>query len=498
MDWATRFGREIRRRSASILVRLLLINLIVMAVPLAGFWFARLYETQLLADLERDMIHQVQVLRAAMLDGKADLEGREAMLANISEHTGLRLRLLNTKGRVLSDSGGMPIDVSARSEIMAALHGRYGSQARFAAGRRRLNLFAALPIKREGQVVGVVYASRSTAEVTGFLVSLRRHLIHIFYLSLAITLVMTLFLAATISRPLAKLATRANAIADGNTVLPLHAKGQSELGHLARAFERMRVRLQERAQESATLAADISHEFKSPLTSIRGAAELLLDGAEKHPDIRRRFLKNIIADSNRMSRSVGRLLELSRLQADATEPAPFDLVALVRDETCLRSQVVMDLPPAIQSFYGRASQIQVAIANLLDNAEQHALPGTRIRVSLTRGDAQTHVRIINQGKPVSQSTLRQMWKRFYTTRGDHGGSGLGLAIVESVVLAHGGRIKATCTRNLALNEFNTQIPKHLASQTLDITPPAEAIRCSSDEKHHSHTAEVQIGFSLPA
>ncbi len=444
MVWATKFGSQLRRRSASILVRLLLINLIVMAVPLAGFWFARLYETQLLAGLERDMIHQAQVLRASMLEGNTDLKGRESMLASISEHTGLRLRLVDTKGRVLSDSGGAPIDVHKRNEISAALGGRYGSQARFATGRRRLNLFAALPIKRDGQVIGVVYASRSTAEVTGFLVSLRRHLIRIFYLSLAITLVMTLFLAATISRPLAKLAKRANAIADGNTVVPLHAKGESELGHLARAFERMRVRLQGRAQESATLAADISHEFKSPLTSIRGAAELLLDGAEKHRDVRRRFLNNIVADSKRMSRSVGRLLELSRLQADSTEPETFDLVALVHEETHQRPQVVANLPSAPLSFFGRASQIQVAIANLVDNAEQHAQPGTKVRITLTRENSHTLVQVINQGKPVSQSILRQMWKRFYTTRGDHGGSGLGLAIVEAVVLAHGGRVEATC------------------------------------------------------
>jgi signal transduction histidine kinase len=239
------------------------------------------------------MVHQAQVLREAMaVDANAALEDRGAMLARITEHTGMRLRLVDTRGQVVSDSGGQVIRIEERPEIRAALAGRYGSSARFAPGRRRLNLFAALPLRRGDQVVGVVYGSRSTAGVTQALMELKQHLIRVFSFSVGISIILTLFLAATISRPVSKLAQRADRIAKGDTVVPLALGSASELGELAKAFERMRLRLQGRADDNAAMAADISHEFKSPLTSIRGAAELLQEGAAEDPEVRARFLEH--------------------------------------------------------------------------------------------------------------------------------------------------------------------------------------------------------------
>tara|TARA_R110002096_G_scaffold77896_12_gene183547 strand:- start:52942 stop:54282 length:1341 start_codon:yes stop_codon:yes gene_type:complete len=430
-------------------MRLLLINLIVMAVPLAGMWFARLYETQLLNGLERDMIHQTQVLREALLASEnLDLPGRGRMLRRISEHTGLRLRLLGPTGVVLSDSGGPAALVRDRTEVHIALSGRYGSHTRFSPGRRRLNFFSALPVVRNGAVLGVVYASRSTAQVTRALVSLRHHLIRIFWISIGMTVVMTLFLAATISRPLARLASRAEQIADGNSVLSLDVRGSSEISDLTRSFERMRIRLQERADENAAMAADISHEFKSPLTSIQGAAELLLDGAADDAQVRTRFLHNIAEDGARMSRLVGRLLELSRLQADTTLPCSFDLAGLVHEELATRSCVILDAPFSPMMVHGRVGPLRAALANLLDNAEQHTQRtltsgrAHKIAVHLRCSKGGYDLAVSNHGPEISAANLGKMWQRFFTTRSEHGGSGLGLAIVRSAVESHGGRVHA--------------------------------------------------------
>lgn len=449
MAWATRFRSRVGRRLSSILMRLLLINLIVMAVPIAGMWFARLYETQLLNGLERDMIHQAQVLREALLaSDDLDLQGRGRMLRRISEHTGLRLRLLGPTGIVLSDSGGPAALVGDRTEVHMALTGRYGSHTRFSPGRRRLNFFSALPVVRRGAVLGVVYASRSTAQVTRALVNLRHHLERIFWISIGMTVVMTLFLAATISRPLARLASRAEQIADGNSVLSLDVRGSSEISDLTRSFERMRIRLQERADENAAMAADISHEFKSPLTSIQGAAELLLDGAGDDAHVRTRFLQNIAEDGARMSRLVGRLLELSRLQADTSVPCDFDLATLVREELAARRCVVLDAPRAPLMVYGRVGPLRAVVANLLDNAEQHASPtlacarANMIAVCIRRRKGGYDLVVNNHGPQISKANLEKIWQRFFTTRSELGGSGLGLAIVRSVIESHGGRVHA--------------------------------------------------------
>lgn len=445
MGWAIKALSVGRRRLASIFTRILLINLAVMAVPIAGVWFAELYEKQLLHALEEDMVHQVQVLREALVVGTTtQLRGRDPMLARITEHTGLRLRLIDTQGAVASDSGGRALSVDERPEIGLALAGRYGSLARFSPGRRRLNLFIALPIQRDGEVLGVVYGSRSTAVVTRSLMDLKSHLFRVFTISVAITFMMTLFLAATISRPISRLARRADRIAGGDTVVPLAFDSASELGELARAFERMRVRLQQRANEKAAIAADISHEFKSPLTSIRGAAELLMEGAAEDRATRERFLQNIVDDSQRMSRLVGRLLELSRVEADNTPPCLIDLRTLIGEEAAGRSAVTLLLPSSRLLFRGRQPQLQSAIANLLDNAEQHAASGSKIHATLWRDWNGIHFRVSNVGAELGKIRIERMWQRFYTTRAESGGSGLGLAIVKSAIQAHGGRVEAQC------------------------------------------------------
>ncbi len=448
MGWVTRALSAGRRQLAALVTRILLINLAVMAVPMAGFWFAQLYEKQLLSSLEADMVHQAQVLRETLQSAEStELSDRDKMLARMTEHTGMRLRLIDSRGQIASDSGGRAVPIDQRQEVRQALAGHYGSSSRFSPKRRRLNLFVALPITRDGEVVGVVYGSRSTASVTSSLMDLKRHLIRVFTFSLGITLVMTCFLAATISRPIARLARRADRTARGDTVVPLAHDSASELGELARAFEHMRVRLQGRADEKAAMAADISHEFKSPLTGIRGAAELLLEGAAEDPAALRHFLQNIVDDSERMSRLVGRLLELSRVQADSTHPSLIDLTELASSESEARSQVQLSLPPEPLLYRGRRPQLQSAVANLLDNAEQHASTGTAVRARLWRDRRGLYFQVSNQGEPLSEARLARMWQRFYTTRSEVGGSGLGLAIVKSAVEAHGGRVEASCADN---------------------------------------------------
>jgi two-component system sensor histidine kinase ChvG len=448
MAWVTRAVSAARRQLAALVIRILLINLAVMAVPIAGFWFAQLYEKQLLSALENDMVHQAQVLRESLNFAESPrLADREPMLARMTEHTGMRLRLVDTDGQVASDSGGRALAIGQRPEVRRALAGHYGSSSRFSPNRRRLNLFIALPVSRDGEVVGAIYGSRSTASVTRSLMDLKRHLIRVFTFSLGITLVMTAFLAATISRPISRLARRADRIAKGDTVVPLAYDSASELGELARAFERMRVRLQGRADEKAAMAADISHEFKSPLTAIRGAAELLLEGAADDPEARRHFLENIVDDSERMSRLVGRLLELSRVQADSTHPSLIDLSDLATRESEMRVQVELALPPSPLLYRGRRPQLQSAIANLLENAEQHASGGSTVQARLWRDRRGLRFEVRNQGAPLSEARLAGMWQRFYTTRSDLGGSGLGLAIVKSAVEAHGGHVEASCVGN---------------------------------------------------
>ncbi|MCW5806790.1 MAG: HAMP domain-containing protein, partial [Deltaproteobacteria bacterium] len=368
MAWVTAAARRLGglvRHLARIRYRLLLVNVLVAAVPLVGISFARMHEAQLLAGLEQDMIHQGELVRA-LLRGRPvrDLGGVEAQLAAAAKQTRTRIRILDASGAVVADSHRTgppegaekpvphlvygaspthapepprPVELATRPEIKQALAGRYGSATRLWDNQDRVYLFVALPMASTargngGGVDGVVYVTRSTHDVKVQLYRLRSWLMRLLIATLAGTALLSLLLATTIARPLGRLTRRAQRIAmrqPADTGDRL-ADRADEIGQLARAVAAMTDELERRARDARTLAADISHEFKTPLAGIRGAAELLRDGAADEPEARDRFLAMILDDAARLDRHVSRLLELARVEDDRTVALPVDVAALAR------------------------------------------------------------------------------------------------------------------------------------------------------------------------
>lgn len=465
---------------SSIRARLLVVNLLIVAVPLLGVGFARFYEREMLRSLEDDMIHQAQVLRHALAADPAGprLSERGPLLSTIARHTRMRIRLLGPEGELAADShaagppegperppprlwdladvaprrkvpepvGGPvpPLDVSQREEVQQALAGGYGAATRFWENRHTLYLFSALPIVVDGRVEGVVYVTRSTNPVRSAMYRLRTTLIKVLLAALAVTVVLSLFLSGTISRPLVRLMRMAEGVARGDRSARLKLARRDEIGKLARSVDVMAQKLDERARYVAELAANISHEFKSPLTSIRGAAELLLEGAADDPAARERFLGNILADAERLDRLVTRLLQLSRVEAD---PAPLErldyraLVGEVAEQAAGSVEVEVDYHARRSTLAGRRDHLAAALQNLLDNAVQHAAEGSTVRIEVTSApDGMVRTSVHNRGPAISEANRERIWDRFFTTRGDHGGTGLGLPIVAAVVRAHGGTV----------------------------------------------------------
>jgi two-component system, OmpR family, sensor histidine kinase ChvG len=466
-----------RSELARIRYRLLLVNVLIVSVPLLGIAFARFYEREMLRALEDDMIHQAAVVRQLVLgEGPlARLEDRQPMLAAAARDTRTRIRLLDATGAVAADSHAAgppegtdegrgiaarppawlplpaaPIDVAERPEVRAALAGRYGAATRVwrFEGGERVYLFSALPITgADGAPAGAVYVTRSTLPVLAAMHRLRGTLWAILWCALGATAVLTLFLATTIARPLSQLTERAHRIAAGDRRDRLHLERHDEIGELARAFDTMARRLDARAHGVAELAANVSHEFKSPLTSIRGAAELLRDGAADDPAARGRFLDNVLSDARRLDRLVTRLLELSRAEADTTPVEAFDYERLVRETAAsVRGPfpVEVEYESARRTVRGRRPLLASVLGNLLDNACHHGRPGSAIRVRVDDVAAdRLRTTVHNHGDAISPANLPRLWDRFFTTRGSTGGTGLGLSIVASIVRAHGGTVEVT-------------------------------------------------------
>jgi two-component system sensor histidine kinase ChvG len=273
--------------------------------------------------------------------------------------------------------------------------------------------------------------------------------------------VLSLFLAATISRPLTKLTRIAQAIAGGDRRARLSLERRDEIGQLARAFDTMARKLDERARYVAELSANISHEFKSPLTGIRGATELLLEGAAEDPAARARFLENILQDAHRLDRLVTRLLELSRVESDAGPAEVFDYEALVREVAAQAqgpAEVVVEYAARTMHLFGRRAHVGSALANLVENAQVHARPDTPVTVRVAdQGGGRVRTTVHDDGPAISEANLGRIWDRFFTTRAAAGGTGLGLPIVRSVVQAHGGSVDVTSSE-AAGTTFGFELP----------------------------------------
>jgi two-component system sensor histidine kinase ChvG len=462
MAWATAAARRVVRALARIRYRLLLVNVIVAAVPLVGISFAKMHESQLLGALEADMIHQADLVRAfAAANPTHPLAELGPVVAIAARDSRTRIRLLDGNGVQVADSrqGARPdADLPRAPEIADALAGRYGAATRIA-DDGRLYLHSALPITLRGKVAGVVHVTRSTHDVKVQLYRLRTWLFRVLLASIAMTALVTLVLATTIARPLGRLTRRAERIAARQPVESDRlAKRGDEIGQLARAVAAMTDELERRARDARSLAADISHEFKTPLTGIRGAAELLRDGADADLDARERFLAMILEDAARLDRLVSRLLELARVEDDRGIELPVDLRELARTCAARPWPVAVEVAGAEAAIVtGRATMLAVALDNLVTNASQHAAPGTAVTISVMRRDHGVRVTVENVGPALSPAAQARVWDRFYSTRTASGGSGLGLAIVRSVAHAHGGSTGVAC--EAGVTRFWLELPR---------------------------------------
>jgi signal transduction histidine kinase len=202
----------------------------------------------------------------------------------------------------------------------------------------------------------------------------------------------------------------------------------------------MAERLHDRTDYIVTFAAHVSHELKSPLSAIRGAAELLRDsGAEMSDDERRKFLGNVIADAQRLTALLDRLRELAR--ADNPQAGGRTMLAPVIAATrsafpglSIEAEGGLDQAVAMS-----ADNAVIIFSHLADNAVRHQAKALRIRAHRSAG--MVSVTVTNDGEPIADNNRDRIFLPFFTTRRESGGTGMGLEIVRSMLRAHGGTIR---------------------------------------------------------
>lgn len=383
-----------------------------------------------------------------------------AMLRRMQVYNLSAVRILDGQGCVVATTRGEEgLCLTALPEVQSALAGQYAAVVRErisdeplppiseVRSRGSTRVFTALPVFSDGQVVAVVRASRTNLDARTSLWHNRRGLLFgLIVTALSAVLVSFLF-AALIARPLRAITKSAQQIAEGQSVpaLPLlpWLPIPSEIRTLGSALEVMTHRLRQRADYIAELAQNVSHELKTPITGIRGAAELLRDQWDSMTaEQRHRFADNIDHDAARMQRLVTRLLHLAQIEnaPDATERVPvadfFQALATRYPAVTLK----LDAPPSHVVI--SSDHLRSAVSNLLDNALRHGA-GKPVTLRVSSDQGRLLIEVSDQGDGISPANQSRLFQRFFTTARDDGGTGLGLAIVRAVAERQGGRVDYT-------------------------------------------------------
>lgn len=501
-------GSKWRPRLATVVVAILIM---VMALPLVGLFFFRLYENQLIRQTEAELIAQGAVLAAIYAQDVRDAGipveklGAAMPAAGVSDRNypynpieprldlasdyvlptrpvataatidpayaaiGVRLsgildatqkttlagfRLLDPSGVVIAGRDEIGLSLGDVEEVRAALAGHYASALRlripdqptpplYSVSRgTKVRVFVAMPVAIAGHVAGVVYLSRTPNNIIKHLYGERGKVTLAAIAILGGTLLIGLVFLRTVSRPIYALIDRTERIAAGDraAIRPLDHHGTREMAELSAAFLDMAEKLQARSDSIQTFATHVSHELKSPLTAIQGAAELLRDsGSAMDETERQRFSNNIVTDAGRLNLLVRRLLDLARAENLAPSGESTSLGAALallpaEDRVAVRIEAGGDLTLRIS-----AENAAIVLANLIDNSARHGATLVSIAAASTGGKAT--VLVSDDGAGISPSNRSRIFEPFFTTRRDSGGTGMGLGIVLALLKAHDGTIR---------------------------------------------------------
>ena len=371
---------------------------------------------------------------------------------------------LQLRGQVLDkDASSNPdtvaaAQVSLNSEVDKALKGDTVWGIRTAQNGGRV-VSVSMPVRRVEAVLGVL--TLEAVDVDKIIAAQRRALIPFILVAIGVTLLSSVLLTWLIAGPVMRLARAADSVRLSRSraiSLPDVARRKDELGDLARSLQAMTDTLSDRMDAIERFAADVAHEIRNPLTSIRSAVEtldLVSDDAA-----RQRLFGILKQDVGRLDRLITDISNASRLDAELSrdQPRTFDMGRLLGEIVAVYADSRRSDAPQVQVVYhrpemapqimvtGREGPLSQVFRNLIDNARSFSPPGGTVRVSLARQGRQAVIAVEDDGPGVPPDNLETIFERFYTSRpkgqafGGH--SGLGLSIARQIIQAHNGRIRA--------------------------------------------------------
>ncbi|WP_370867999.1 sensor N-terminal transmembrane domain-containing protein [Phaeovulum sp.] len=495
--------------------KIITFNLLAMVVLVAGVLYLNPFRDSLVLQRESGLVAEAQLIAdlfEALLPAAAEtglgadgLVDVGAVLAGLKRAEGVEIHVFDPSQALIGSTVGQPrsgsetvegLGVDQRSTIITDLLNRLwdamavlfasdpvgapalGSQEavqallpRALAGSTQIStdrssggetIFAvATPIMQAGRVVAVVGMTSAAGEIDDLVRVEREQVLQMFVIAIIVSIGLSLVLASTIANPLSDLAAAAEIGRDrnarkmnpGRVRIPDLTARPDEIGRLSGAMRGMVTALYDRIDANEQFAADVAHEIKNPLASLRSAVASL--HMTKRDDHRTRLLEVIDHDVRRLDRLVSDISNASRLDSELVkeEEESFDLLKMIGNltehhgtEAARRGiDFITDLPPQPIIIHGLEARLAQVFVNLITNALSFCEEGDAVRVWARKRENRVLVVVEDTGPGIPEQALTKIFKRFYSERpagqfGEH--SGLGLAISKQIVEAHGGVIWA--------------------------------------------------------
>lgn len=495
-----------------ILWRILAVNIIALLLLGAGILYLDQFRSDLIAQKVRNLQIQAEIIAGAIGESPSlgpesrsiDTEPSRRIIRRLVGPTENRARLFAADGSLVADSrflspvqsvyvtplpppdqGGEPqaialdwlntlIELVSPSpprpiyrerptqtafdyeEVAAALGGERGLRIR-QIENGPLHISVAVPIQRFRRVLGTLMLSADTADIQALLENERLRFLKVFGVVFGLTLLLSIFLAGTIARPIRRLARAADKVRQAigrSQALETFTSRRDEIGLLSRSLSSMTESLYRQIDAMAQFAADVAHELKNPLTSIRSAVDTM--NRAQDPKIQKELLDIIQDDLKRLDRLISDISDASRLDAELSRGRmeEIDLVKLVESMTeAYEVTTKKNIRFAVESpdkgkavVHGIRDRIMQVLHNIIDNAISFSPDGSTVTIVIEKAGNDWELRIDDEGPGLPEGGSEKIFDRFYSERdtevsfGKH--SGLGLSISKQIVEAHNGHIFA--------------------------------------------------------
>lgn len=393
-------------------------------------------------------------------------------LAAMDAYLDAPIWIVSPQGKILIDSRKEPGESFDQIELfdIASFGTRYYQIGTFFDTLSVDSLTVYAPIIIRYRVMGYVLIHMPLTEVVhygdGFL--------NIAYKSLAIiflcAFVVLLLFTWTVYLPLRRITAAADEYSSGNFDARIDLHSNDEIGYVAASLNYMAAELNTLEEDQRKFVANISHDFRSPLTSIKGYIEAIMDGTIP-PELQERYLNIILVETERLNKLTASMLELNKYGSHGTmlDVSNFDINNIIKmtvqsfEGTCTQKKISFALILTGQQLYVAAdmSKIQQVLYNLVDNAIKFSHADSTITIETTERNDKVFVSIKDTGIGIPKDSLKKIWERFYKTDASRGkdkkGTGLGLSIVKEIIQAHNENINVISTEGVG-TEFIFTLP----------------------------------------